>query len=185
MLRSLLLPHAGQGAGDDTRQFLLEMTKSVHLNPNAAGSWLEDLPITIPRNNYSQLVNGKWEHVPTKMSKDKHIFYFSFFPIDHEHVQKINMICLEQASETAAIVYKSPDSLRTALDFYLTDKTLGTKLVHRARPNDPNSLGMMLQRDEQLSQSRTEDKLFTYLQLLHSFARQLGSTVKLEYNIVD
>ena len=170
VLRSMLLPHAGQGAGNDTRQNLLEMTKRVHLNPNAAGSWLEDLPITIAGNNFSQVVNGKLEHVPTKMSKDKHIFYLRFFPVDHEHVQKINMICLEQASETAAIVYKSAENLRTALDFYLTDRTPGFKGVYRPRPNDPSPLGTILQQDERLSQSRTEDKSLTYLQLLHSFS---------------
>lgn len=185
VLRSRLLPHAGQGATNDTMQILLERTKQVHLNPDAAGSWLEDLPVAVAGNNYSQVVNGKVEHVPTKMSKDKHIFYFPFFPIDHEHVQKINMICLEQAFETAAIIYKSPESLRTALDFYLTDKTPGFKLVLRARPNGPHSLGTMLQQDEHLSRSRTEDKFLTYLQLLHSFARQLGSRVELDYNRVD
>ena len=185
VLHSLLLPSAGQEEGKDTRQILLDMTKSMHLNPNAAGSWLEDLPITKARNNHSRVVNGKTEPVRTRMSKDKHIFYFPFFALEHEHVQKINMICLEQAFHTVAIVYKSPENLRAALDSYLTDKTPGFKVVYRASPKDSSCLRMTVQQDGQLSRFRTEDKLLPYLQLLHNFSKQLGSTVKLEYNLVD
>lgn len=186
VLRSQLLPYAGQeAAGKDTRHALLEMTKSMQPNPDAAGSWLEDLPITKSGNNYSQVVNGKVVHVPTKMSKDKHIFYFPFFPLNHEHVQKINMICLEQASDTATIVYKSQENLRKALEFYLAIKTPSFKMVHGAQFNDPSYLRMMDQQDEDLSRLKTEDKFLTYLRLLHKFARQLGSTVELEYNTID
>lgn len=181
VLRSLLIPLAGVDEAKESRQMLLELVKTMYPDPKTSGSWLEDLPITRARNNYSQVVNGKIELLPTKISKDKHIFYFKFSPLDHEHVQKINLICLEQASETSTIVYKSPDSLRVALDYYLTDKTPGFKQV---LPNDPNCLLMVLGEDGHLRQ-RTQDKMLPYLQLLLKFARQLGSTVDLEYNAVD
>ncbi len=156
----------------------------MHLDPNTAGSWLEDLPVTRARNNYSQVVNGKVEILPTEISRDKHIFPFPFFSLDHEHVQKINMICFEQAAGMKTIVYKSPDNLRTALDYYLTDKTLGFKQVYPPPPDDPRYLHMVLQEDGQI-RLQTEDKMLPYLQLLHKFARQLGSSVELEYNLMN
>lgn len=84
-----------------------------------------------------------------------------------------------------AIVYKSPAGLRTALDFYLADKTPGFKAVYRTGPHDRKYLSLVLQQDGQMSNTRPEDKLLPYLQLLHKFARQLRSTVELEYSILD
>ena len=45
-----------------------------------SGSCLEDLPITEARNNYRQVVNGRVELLPTRMSRDKHIFIFPVLP---------------------------------------------------------------------------------------------------------
>lgn len=185
VLRSLLLPCAGVDEAQEPRRMLLERTKSMHLDPYTAGSCLEDLPITGARNSYSQVVNGRVELLPTRMSRDKHVFIFPFFPLDHEHVQRINMICLEEASGTKAIVYKSRENLRTALDFYLTDRTPGFKAVYRAPLNDPNYSHIALEQDGQLSGSGIEDKLLPYLQLLHKFAKRLGTTLELEYNTID
>ena len=185
VLRSCLLPSTGVGEGEDAKQVLLEKMKSMHIDPSRAGSFLEDLPITRARTNYSRVVNGRVELLPTKMSREKHIFYFPFFPLDHDHVQRINMICLEQASDTMKIVYKSSESLRTALDFYLPDKTPGFKAVYRTAPHNPKYLPLDPQQDGQTSNTRTEDKLLPYLQLLQKVAKQLGSTVKLEYGILD
>ena len=183
VLRSVLLPYAGADGGEELRETLLEMSKSMHPDPDKAGSCLEDIPITKARNNYSQVVNGKVEPLPTKMSRDKHVFYFPFFPLDHEHVQKINMICLENAYDTLAIIYKSPKSLRTALEYYLPDKTPGFKVIGASWLYD--KLHRVLQEDDALSRARTEDKLLPHLQLLHKIARQLGSTVELEYNGIE
>ena len=183
VLRSLLLPHAGADEGKEIREMHLEMSKSMHPDPDKAGSWLEDIPITKCRNNYSKVVDGKVEFLPTKMSRDKHVFCFRFFPLDHEHVQKINMICLENACDTLAIVYKSPESLRTALEFYLPDKTPGFKLIGGSWLDD--NLHRIFKEDDFLTRARTEDKLLPYLQLLHKIARQLGSTVELEYNGIE
>lgn len=182
VLRSLLLPCAGVEDEQGTRQMLLELTKTMHLDPNNAGSWLQDIPITRARNNYSKVVNGKVEPLPTKMSRDKHVFYFPFFPLDDEHVQKINMICLENAYDTLAIVYKSAESLRIALEFYLTDKTPGFKVIHHSRPKNFDYLRRVLPDDVLLAQIERGAKLLPYLQLLQNFATQLGSTVEPEYN---
>ena len=185
VLRSLLLPCAGVEDEQGTSQMLLEQTKSMYPDPNSAGSWLQDIPITRAKNNYSKVVNGRAEPLPTKMSRDKHVFYFPFFPLDHDYVQKINMICLENAYNTLAIVYKSAESLRTALEFYLTYKAPGFKVICHSRPKNLNYLRRVLPDDMLLVHAERWDKLFTYLQLLQKFARQLGSTVELEYNSID
>ena len=182
VLRSTLLPCLGVKDEDDDRQMLLDWNKSMHLNPDEAGSCLEDLPVSKARNNYSQVVDGRVEPLPTKIPRDKHIFYFPFSPLDHEHVQKINMICLENASDTAAMVYKSQEGLRTALEFYLTDKTPGFKVTWRPPPILPECLQILLQCDEQLAHAQ---RLLPYLQLLHNCATQLGSTVELQYNSIN
>ncbi len=186
VLRSNLLPRADVEEDENTTSMkkLLELTKSMHLDPNTAGSWLEDLSVTRARNNYSQVVNGKVEPLPTRISRDKHIFRFPFCSLDHEHVQKINMICLEQAAGTKTIVYNSRDTLRTALEYYLTKETLGFKQVYPPRPVDPKHPHMVLQEDGQI-RLQTEDKMLPYLQLLHKFARDLGSSVELKYNLMD
>ena len=181
VLRSVLLPCAGVEADQETQR-LLELNKSMHLDPDKAGSWLEDLPVSKARNNYSKMVNGRSEPLPTKMSRDKHIFYFPFFPLDHEHVQKINMICLENASGQAAMVYKSPENLRTALDFYLADKTPGFKVTCLPPSLPPGLLDIFFQRDGQLAHAQ---RLLPHLQLLHRFATQLGSTVELQHNLIN
>ena len=185
VLRSLLLPHDGADEGKETMQKFLEMSKSMHPDPNQAGSWLQDLPVRKAHNNYSKVVDGKTELLPIRMSEDKHVFYFPFFPLDHEHVQKINMVCLENAYDTLAMVYQSPKSLRAALEFYMTDRTPGFKVIDRTRPGDPNNRHMDFRRDDQLSHLRRADKFLPYLQLLEKSARELGSTVKLQYKIVD
>lgn len=179
VLRSTLLPSVGVKDEYDNRQMLLDLSKSMHSNPDKAGSWLEDLPVCKARNNYSRVVDGRVEPLPTKMSRDKHIFYFPFFPLDHEHVQKINMICLENASGTAAMVYKSKESLRTALEFYLTDKTPGFKVTWRPPTTSPGPFQILFQGVEHAQ------RLLPYLHLLHNVATQLGSTVELQHNSLN
>ena len=185
VLRSNLLPSAGIEEGDDMKRVLEEAVRSMHLDPDTAVSWLQDLPISRARNNYSQIVDGRLQPVPTQMSEDKHEFYFPFFPLNHEHVQRINMLCLEEAANTMAIVYKSPENLRTALEFYLTDKTPGFKQFYSEPPHDPNYVHIQPDQDGRLSNFRTEDTYLPYLKLLHRFAQELGSTVDLEYDRVD
>ena len=184
VLRSLILPCVGVEDEQGTSQMLLELTKTMHLDPKNAGSWLQDIPITRARNNYSKVVNGKVEPLPTKMSRDKHVFYFPFFPLDGEYVQKINMICLENAYDTLAIVYKSAESLRTALESYLTYKRPGFKVIYHSRPRYLESLRKVLHDDVLFAHAQKGDKLLPYLQLLQKIATQLGSTVELEYNSI-
>lgn len=182
--RNMLLQD-GVDEDEQTRQELLEWNKSMHTHPDLAGSCLEDLPIAKARNNYSQLVNGKTEPLPTKLSREKHVFYFRFFPLETRHIQKINAILLEEVPGTIALVYKSPNSLCRALEFYLIDDSLGFKQIYRPPPTDlgdsynvRDALGLSLGKWR-------EDEGIPYLQLLERIARNLGSTVIAKYKVHD
>ena len=182
--RSLLLQD-GVDEDEPSRQQLLQWNKSMHINPESADSCLEDLPIARARNNYSRVVNGKTEMLPTKLSRDKHVFYFSFFPLETRHVQKINMILLEEAPGMIALVYKSRESLHRALEYYLTDDSPGFKQIYRPPPTDlgdsfnvPDALGLSLGKWR-------EDEGIPYLQLLERIAQTLGSTVTAKYRVHD
>ena len=175
----------GVDEDEQSRRELLEWNKSMHIRPDLAGSCLEDLPIAKARNNYSQVVNGKIEPLPTKLSRDKHVFYFRFFPLETRHVQKINAILLEEAPGTIALVYKSPNSLCRALEFYLADDSLGFKTIYRppltglSNPyNVPDALGLSLGK-------WSENEGIPYLQLLERIAQSLGSTVIAKYEVRD
>ena len=175
----------GVDEDEQSRQELLERNKSMHIHPDLAGSCLDDLPIAKARNNYSQVVNGKTEPLPTKLSRDKHIFYFRFFPLETRHVQKINAILLEEVPGTIALVYKSPNSLCRALEFYLIDDSQGFKQMYRPPPNDSgdshsvrDALGLSLGKWR-------EDEGMPYLQLLERISQTLGSTVIAKYKVHD
>ena len=179
------LLQSGVDEEEPSRQKLLEWNKTMHINPDSAGSCLEDLPIAKARNNYSKVVNGKTELLPTKLSRDKHIFYFRFFPLETRHVQKINTILLEEAPGTIALVYKSPESLRRALEFYLADESEGLKQVYRLAPTDLQDPYKALNTLEMLPAKWLEDKGLPYLQLLERTARTLGSEVIAKYKVHD
>ncbi len=182
--RSFLLSD-GVDEDEASRQELLQWNNSKHMHPGLAGSCLEDLPIAKARNNYSHVVNGKTELLPIKMSRDKHIFYFQFFPLETRHVQKVNTILLEEAPGTIALVYQSPESLRRTLEFYLTDDSPGFKQVYRLPPTDPkdhhnalDTLGLSLGKWR-------EDEGIPYLQILERIAQSLGSTAIAKYKVHD
>ena len=181
--RSSLL-QSGVDEDEPSRQEHLQWSKSMHINPELAESCLEDLPIAKSRNNYSRVVNGKTEPLPTKLSRDKHVFYFRFFPLETRHVQKINTILLEEAPGTITLVYKSPESLRRALESYLTDDSPGLKQVYRLPPIDPKDLRKASD-TLGLPAKWCEDKEITYPQLLEGVAQTLGSKVIAKYRVHD
>ena len=118
VLRSGLLP-SGIPEDEFARLSLLQSFQSLY--PNVSKSVLEDLPVAKAMNNYTQIVAGKLVPLPTKILPENHKFRFKFFPILMAHTQKINTIMLEEAIETAAVVYKNPQSLRRALEAYFED----------------------------------------------------------------
>ena len=175
----------GVDEDEPSRQELLKWNKSMHVYPDSAGSCLEDLPIAKARNNYSRVVNGRTELLTTKISRDKHVFYFKIFPLETRHVQKINSILLEEALGTIALVYKSPESLRRALEFYLADDTEGFKQVYRLPPDDPENSPSGYETFGMLPGKWREAEGIPYLRLLEQIAQILGSTVIANYKMRD
>ncbi|KAG6991107.1 hypothetical protein G7Y79_00057g090890 [Physcia stellaris] len=183
--RSVLLPN-GNLEGEDSEQArlqMLEVSRSMHIDPSSADSILEDLPVAKAHNNYSKLVDGKLVPLPTKMSRDKHVFYFKFFPIQANHVQTINMVLLEEALGTVGIIYKSPAALRLALEFYLSSERLGFKtIIKKANIDLPDHVPLL---NGEIMDTRHEENRIPYLLLLEKIARTLGSTTTAKYTMID
>ncbi|KAL8789537.1 MAG: hypothetical protein Q9195_006764 [Heterodermia aff. obscurata] len=182
--RSFLLPSGNDGeAGEEERLAMLEQSKSMHFDPASADSCLEDLPIAKARNNYTRMLDGKLVLLPTRISREKHIFFFKFFAIKATHVQKINQIFLEEALGTTQLVYKSSIGLRLALEYYLTSEDPGFKQVIRKMDADlPDHIPRL---DGDAWDTRREENRLPFLRILENIAKTLGSTVTAKYNMID
>ncbi|KAG4433316.1 hypothetical protein IFR05_011189, partial [Cadophora sp. M221] len=136
VLRAAILPLPIEDTDEEVKSFrseMLEMTLLQHNFPATSNSFLLGLPVTKPQNSYTGYVGGFPTHngdkLPHLSSND--VFRFRFFHICEEHVQKINMVCLQEAYPTDIIVFKRKESLRKALEFYLRyeDKDHGFKQI--------------------------------------------------------
>ncbi|KAI0451067.1 hypothetical protein F5B21DRAFT_488478 [Xylaria acuta] len=134
ILRSNLLPVPEEDANPRIRAWREEQRKEAVDDWYGASqqSNLADLPIHKARNNYSQVVNGRTQLLPGEdgIQRKTDKFCFSFFPIDVEHVNKINLILFDNAHRCANIVFGSRDAFLKSLEWYLTcPPTLGKKMV--------------------------------------------------------
>ncbi|CAO1598978.1 hypothetical protein XANCAGTX0491_002726 [Xanthoria calcicola] len=140
----------------------LNGVKSMH---GGAGSCLEDLPVTDPENNYSRWSNGEKVLSATKMSPDKHIFYFKFFAIRSKHVQRINTVLLEEAIKTETLAYKSRTGLLRALAAYLRGDTPGFQAPWLTTVSSTATASGL----------RLHDQRLIYVRMLRRVAQGLGS----------
>ena len=101
---------------------LVNLMRSQHINPEKATSLLQDLPVAVPANNYTTLVDGKRVLSATRMSPAKHVFFFKFFRTASKHVQLINSVLLEEAYKTECLAFKTKTGLVRAIDAYMRDK---------------------------------------------------------------
>ncbi|KAI9722786.1 MAG: hypothetical protein M1828_004482 [Chrysothrix sp. TS-e1954] len=148
-----------------------------HRDPVAAlHSLLEDMPVQIAKNNYSQIVNGKPEALPTKVGRDKHVFYFSLFKISDHHVGLINSIFLDNAAHTSKIIYREPDALQAALDFYLESDLKGFKAAAPSRERVTEDT-LLIKERYQIDRVPT----LKYLKMLETVTKDLGSQVSLRH----
>ncbi|KAH7093417.1 hypothetical protein FB567DRAFT_515306 [Paraphoma chrysanthemicola] len=165
ILRSSLLPNAEEDTNElvkEPRRNLFELSRSFHVNPDAAISILEDLPLKKPRNSYSQVLAQGIELLPGEdgSRRSNHRFTFPFFRITTDQVHRVNDILLENAHLTSVIGYNSKQSLKESLEHYLELPTgSGFKAIYR--PHD--------------------DARLVYLQKIEMIARSLGSTVVMSY----
>ncbi|CAL8574721.1 hypothetical protein XPA_000675 [Xanthoria parietina] len=160
--RSNLLRRASSVGHQSILDGLSNGVKSIH---GGAGSCLEDLPITDPDNNYSRWFNGSRVLSATKMSPDKHIFYFKFFAIRSKHVQRINTVLLEEAIKTETLAYKTRTGLLRALEAYLRGDTPGFQApLREVIGSTSTECGLDLQ-----------DQRLIYVRMLRRVAQGLGS----------
>jgi len=122
-------------------------------------SLLEDLPVKKARNTYTEIVNGEVRLLPghdgRQLKNDK--FFFSFFPINTDLTQRINLFLLDNAYVCSAVVVKSREGLFRALEYYVSAPCSMGKVI---TGNDVD-----LRRD--------------FLHKLAAFARSLGSEKEL------
>lgn len=182
--RSCLLPSGIDGEeGEEERLAMLEQCKSMHFDLPSADSCLEDLPIAKARNNYTRMLDGKLVPLPTKIAREKHVFFFKFFAIKAIHVQKINQIFLEEALGTTKLVYNSSKGLRLALEYYLASEDLGFKqIIRKVHAGTPDHVPQF--NGDALDTRREENRL-PYLRILENIAKTLGSTITAKYTMID
>ncbi|KAI0474503.1 hypothetical protein F4859DRAFT_483418 [Xylaria cf. heliscus] len=93
---------------------------------------LADLPIHKARNNYSQIVNGQTQYLPGENGTQlkSHKFCFTFFPVNIEYVNKINLILFDNSYRCTNIVFGTRDAFVKTLEWYMTDPSgLGKKII--------------------------------------------------------
>ncbi|KAF4637367.1 hypothetical protein G7Y89_g714 [Cudoniella acicularis] len=144
VLRSALLPLPVEDVDPETKSFrelMRKMSLAPHNYLTKAESFLQDLPVTKAMNPYTKIVDGVpvpiVEGVAPIFTKNDR-FYFKFFPISTEHVNKINTVLLEEASGTSIIAFNRRESVCHTLEYYLTmesDADFKFKIVKN--DNDP------------------------------------------------
>ena len=142
VLRSTLLPNREEDRDEAVREWrrnLYQQCALQHNFPNDANSILADLPISKARYSYTKIVDGSWEllHGEDGRPRVGHKFYFQFFPITTEHVNKINAVMLEESYNISAIVFYSSTGLRKALEYFLTSRSYCGFESVSGKPNDP------------------------------------------------
>lgn len=185
VLRSFLLP-SGFDEHESERLKFLEMSNSMHSNPEKVRSVLVDLPVTKALNNYSKIVDRKHVLLPTKIRPENHKFYFKFFPISTAHAQKINSIMLEEALGTSALVYKTSSSLRRAVEAYFEDSNFKTMVkVPPVIESLLSGFATMKLPGLGVYYKWTDTHGIPYLNTLNQIAKRLGSTSVAKYVILD
>lgn len=166
VLRSLMLPVAEEDTSEKIREWrrkVFETSRSQHLDPENAVSSLEDLPLTKPRNSYSQILPEGIELLPGEdgSPRSHHQFTFPFTKITTDQTHRINMILLENAYLTSAIGFNSKTSFQKSTEYYL---------------QLPSNRGFKVIRNT------TTDPRLAYLKKLQTIVQTLGSTVELTYH---
>ncbi|KAK5447975.1 hypothetical protein LTS15_009474 [Exophiala xenobiotica] len=119
------------------RAAVLSLT-SLHEDPSAARSWLENLPVNRPATSYPMLRFSPEVSRPSSKFTSRDVFTFQFFQLPSTFVQRINSIFIEEAILTNTIVYKSSSALRKALESYLGIQKKGFKIaVEKPREGGP------------------------------------------------
>jgi len=130
VLRSNYLPGGVADASEELRDRMYRAMLNMNLDPKTATSMLQDLPVTKCENSYSTVRNGRvtsgagfTDYGPTDQ------FTFRCFELDHNHVNVINGLFLEEGVGTSAFTYKNGAAAAKAIKQYLEDPWPGMKVV--------------------------------------------------------
>jgi hypothetical protein len=168
VLRSVLVPNSEEDANENMRNWresLQKASASLHINPPAVKSMLQDLPARKPRNSYSHHTTEGIQLLPGEdgSRRSSHRFTFPFFKIKKDLVFRINAIIIDNAHSTSMIAFRTEDSLKDSLQYYLqVPAGQGFKVIL------PHEKVVRL----------------NYLKKLHSVSKTLGSNVTLTYEDV-
>ena len=126
---------------------------------------LADLPIAKPRNSYSKIVDGRIVLLDGEdgTCRADHKFCFRSFPLETDHVNKINTIMLEESTGISAIVFKSYSAARKIFENYLS---LPTKSGFKYVPDVPGV---------------PDDPRIVFLKRLETAVNIMGSNVTASY----
>lgn len=130
VLRSNLLPLPEEDFDDEVREERDQRRSAAvdHWFGTGRQSGLADLPITKARSNYTELIDGQLKKLQpyAPRSRDDR-FFFKFFQVNNDHVNKINSFMLDGAR--SSIVFASPNIFTRTLEWYLTDRSQTWKNV--------------------------------------------------------
>lgn len=119
-----ITPPAKDGPIRREWDLLDRVMRSQHLNPDRAGSILQNLPVQPCKTTYVH------RNINSRSSFHKNDqFTFPCFKLSSAHITTINNLLLEEACRTSSIVYRSATSLKSSLERYLEDETDGMKTV--------------------------------------------------------
>jgi hypothetical protein len=133
VLRSLAIPVAEEDANANIK-LQRDFFRSITLDKVYSGevkSLLADLPIEKARNNYSEIVNGRLQLISGEdgSKRKDHRFCFKFFPIETQHVNKINGILLDNAYTCSSVVFKSIETFSRTIEWFLSASCTFGKIV--------------------------------------------------------
>ncbi|KAL6836938.1 hypothetical protein V8C40DRAFT_228754 [Trichoderma camerunense] len=124
VLRSFLLPSAEEDSlpGVKAKKDMLWSLAVERFHGSDVNSTLADLPVMKCDNNYTYIKNGVLQCREDNFSRQPHHkFFFNFFPIDTHHVNKIHCVFLDNASSCTSVIFRSKESFRQTLEWYLTE----------------------------------------------------------------
>lgn len=168
VLRSFLLPVPEEDNNEEIgkwRKTMYQLNIDQHNYPVLSGSVLADLPIAKPRNSYSKVVDGRLVLLDGEdgILRADQKFCFRFFPLETDHINKINTIILEESTRISAIVFKSYSGARKTFEHYLSlPAESGFKYV----PNVPNV---------------EDDPRIVFFKKLEEAVKEMGSSVTATY----
>ena len=164
IFRSYHLPCGVDEGWTQEQELTHQMLKNMHIDPERAGSILEDLPVEKCRNSYTDVIDGKAVPKPGPSEpRSDNKFFFRFFPVSTTHTQLINTVFMENAHSTSSMVFKSLAAMQKALRIFLSDPRPGFKIL----------------------ENTSSDPRFIYLQQLETIARDTGSPVKATYTVFE